>query len=174
MNKYEWFLVGLFALTLIVNLKAKRLRLVHMLFLLVFYTGVEFATQGAWQYNPAFDASMFTFRHHDVNVIVALGWVSMIGLGLSLGESLGEPLARFGFSALRPFATLAGDILGVGLVGISVELFSVLWGMFSYQPNFWTTLGMANPIWVGPLPLTVVAGYFLTGWFAHGVAKYLR
>lgn len=170
MNRFEVFLLLLFTLTLVANFFSRRMRLVHILFFLVFYTGIEFVTQGAWKYHPDFNSSALTFRHHDVNVVVALGWVSMLGLGLSLGALAGRWLRDSGKAYPQVFV----DVMAVGLVGLSVEVTSVMWGMFSYERHHvLNTLGLGEGLWVGPLPLTVVVGYFLTGWFAHGVAKAL-
>jgi hypothetical protein len=147
------------------------MKLVHFLFFLVFYTGVEFVTEGAWRYHPDFEASVLTFRHQDVNVIVALGWVSMLGLGLSLGAFAATKLSGVGAS----FPKALIDTIAVGVVGIATELVSMEWGMFSYvRSHPLITLGFREGIWIGPLPLTVVAGYFLTGWFAHSMVKLLR
>lgn len=171
MNRFEYFLLGLFLLTVVANIFSRRMRPVHFLFFLVFYTGVEFVTEGAWRYHPAFDASMLTFRHHDVSVTVALGWVSMLGLGLSLGAWLARRLCDME----KPLPPALIDVVSVGLVGLSVEITSVVWGMFSYERGHpLNTLGLGEGIWLGPLPLTVVGGYFLTGWFAHAVVARLR
>lgn len=171
MNHYELFILGLFSLSLIANYFSHRMHLVHFLFFLVFYTGVEFATEGAWKYNAAFDTSMLTFRNKDVSVSVALAWVSMFGLGLSLGALIAKRLDSIGRSI--PLAVI--DTLSVAAVGITVEFISVKTGMFTYEKqHFLNTLGMGSGIWVGPLPFTVVLGYFLTGLFVHGVVRTLR
>lgn len=171
MNHYEFFILGLFCLAVVANFFSRRMRLVHFLFFLVFYTAVEFATEGAWKYNSAFDASMLTFRHQDVNVTIALAWVSMFGLGMSLGKLLESGFRRFG----QKWPQTLIDTLSVAIVGITVEFVSVETGMFAYDKHhFLNTLGLGEAICIGPLPVTVVAGYFLTGLFVQGVVKALH
>jgi len=162
LTKYEWEVVVLFALAILINVFWLHLPVIQICSLYVLGMSFEFATHGAWTYNPALKDSPFSIPSIGANWIFGLGWVGNIVTSIAFGTWLGSLLGLTGVWMA---------IIGVGILGNIWERLFLLLQLWTYNPKHWiVNLWTSRPqLSDHGVPWAVTLGYPVMGfgvWYA--------
>lgn len=159
-TRYEWQILSLFLLSIIVNVSYFHMHIVTFIVFYLFGILFEFITEPLWDYNPELHQSPFTLRSKDINFLFGLGWCAIVILSLSIGVLL---------TTWIPSALLCA-VIGFLVIGNILETLYLYFGLWTYNTShpmlrFPPVLG--RYIEVFTVPLSVRLGYAVNGIVAY-------